>query len=118
MALTFNTKTYKLDQVVGNIATYFGIARGVGIKDDVVIKREVPKVTATFSGLGKGTARLTKTLPLTGAKSPSGDATFEINVKIPVGADAADVTAFFADGVALAAHQAIKDAANGIINQG
>lgn len=118
MALTFNSKTYKLDQVVAAVASYFGALKGVGIKDDVTIRRDPAKATATFSGLSQGTCKLTRTLPLTGAKTPTGDATFTVSVKMPVGAVAADVTAFYADGVALAAHQAVKDAVNGTINQG
>lgn len=97
MALIFNTKTFNLDTSNGNKVTYIGALKTVSVKDDLSLARVAPKATSLFSGVGRTTAKLTRTLALTGAASASADAICEINVSVPVGFTAADVDALLND---------------------
>lgn len=118
MSLVFNTKTYTQDTISGNVATYFGPDRAVGKKDNCQLRREEAKASATFSGFSKGAAKLTRTMSLTDAKTPTADNSIEFSCKIAVGTPEADVAELFADAAALAAHAAFAATAKGIINQG
>lgn len=97
MSLPINAKTYNADSFQQNQVGYIGSLKTVSVKDDVVLKRTAPKESDTFSGVGRTSAKLTRTLTLTGAKSPTGDAICEISVSVPVGFTAADVDAILND---------------------
>lgn len=97
MSLTINAKTYTADSFQQNRIGYIGAAKTVSIKDDVVLSRVQPKPTAVFSGVGRTTAKMTRTLTLTGALTPTGESLVEINVSVPVGYAAADVDSLLND---------------------
>lgn len=97
MSLTFNTKTYNADSFQKDIVGYVGAAKTVSVKDDVALKRTAPKLTSVFSGVGRTQAKLSRTLTLTGALTPTGDAIISIDVSVPVGYAAADVDALLND---------------------
>lgn len=97
MSLVFNTKTYTADSFNGNQVGYIGAAKTVSVKDDVKLSRTAPKPTATFSGLGRTSAKLARTLTLTGALTPTGDASLTIDSAVPVGAASADIDALCND---------------------
>jgi len=97
LSLTFNTKTYNPDGYQQNAVGYIGALKTVTIKDDLALKRVQPKATPVFSGVGRTEAKLTRTLTLTGAVTPTGDAIVDINVSVPVGFAAADVDALLND---------------------
>lgn len=97
MSLTINAKTYTLDQVQNGLVGYIGTLKTVSVKDDVVLKRTAPKPTSVFSGVGRATSKMTRTLALTGALTPSGDGIVEINVSVPVGFAGADVDSLLND---------------------
>jgi len=97
MALTINAKTYNADSYNKDSVGYIGSAKTVSVKDDVRLARTAPKPTATFSGVGRTQAKMTRTLTLTGALSPTGDAICDISVSVPVGYTAADVDTLLND---------------------
>lgn len=97
MPLTFNTKTYTQDSFDINRVGYIGAAKTVSVKDDLVLARQAPKPTPTFSGVGRSDAKLTRTVTLSGALTPSAPAILDIAVSIPVGTAAADVDALLND---------------------
>lgn len=108
MSLTINAKTYGADSYQQNIVGYTGAAKTVSVKDDVVLKRIQPKPTSAFSGIGRTTAKLTRTLTLTGALTPTWDGILEINVNVPVGAASADIDALLNDMGAFLASATFK----------
>lgn len=97
MSLSVNAKTYNADSFQANQIGYIGAGKTVSVKDDIALKRTSPKPTSVFSGVGRTTAKLTRTLTLTGALTPTGDAICEINVSVPIGYAAADVDAILND---------------------
>lgn len=97
MSLTINAKTYTADSFQQSIVGYIGSLKTVSIKDDVQLKRSAPKPTSLFSGVGKTQAKLTRTLTLTGALSPTGEAIVSIDVSVPVGTAGADVDSLLND---------------------
>jgi hypothetical protein len=97
MSLTWNTKVFTADQYGVNAVGYVGTTKTLSVKDDLLLKRTAPKPTASFSGVGRISAKLTRTLTITGALTPTGDAICEINVSIPVGFAGADVDALLND---------------------
>jgi hypothetical protein len=101
MSLVFNTKTYNSDSFAADSVGYIGAAKTVTVKDDLKLNRTRPKATSVFSGVGRATAKLTRTLTLTGALTPTGDALVEINVSVPAGYASADVDALLNDMGAL-----------------
>lgn len=103
MSLVFNTKTYPADGFGVNVISYAGPARTVSLKDDLSMKRVLPKPTATFSGVGRTAAKLTRTMTLAGALTPTWDGIIEINVTLPVGTPDASADALVADAAALLA---------------
>lgn len=108
MALTINAKTYNADRFNNDSVGYIGSLKTVSVKDDVTLKRTAPKATDTFSGLGRSSAKLVRTLTLTGAKTLAGDAMVEINVNVPVGYAGADVDALLNDMGAFLASASFK----------
>jgi hypothetical protein len=103
MSLVFNSKTYVADSFQKDIVSYIGAAKTVSVKDDVKLARTAPKPTTTFSGLGRISSKLSRTLTLTGALTPTGDAIVTIDVAVPVGYAGADVDALLNDMGALLA---------------
>lgn len=97
MSLTINAKTYTADGYQADRVTYAGPLKTVSVKDTLNLARTNPKVTSVFSGLGRTQAKLTRTLTLTGALTPTGDAIVDISIAIPVGSAGADVDALLND---------------------
>lgn len=91
MSLTINAKTFTADSFQQNIVGYNGPAHTISVKDDVVLKRTAPKATAIFSGVSRSEGKLTRTLTLTGALTPTGEGIISISASIPVGAAGADI---------------------------
>lgn len=108
MSLSINTKTYTADSYQKDSVGYLGAAKTVSVKDDVVLRRTAAKATSTFSGMGRTTAKLTRTLTLTGALTPSGDGGVQIDVFVPVGAASADIDALLNDFGAFLASATFK----------
>lgn len=97
MSLTFNTKTYSADSYGSNAVGYIGAAKTVTTKDDFILRRIAPSPVSNFSGVAKVTAKMTRTLTLTNALTPTSDGMVEIKVTVPVGAASADVDALLND---------------------
>lgn len=108
MSLTFNTKTYNADSYGTNAVGYNGPAKTVSLKDDLILRRTQPKPTSLFSGIGRTSAKLSRTVSLTGALTPSGDAIITVDVNVPVGMAAADVDALLNDMGALVSSASFK----------
>lgn len=108
MTIIFNTKTYTADSFQKDQVGYIGAAKTVTVKDDFKMLRTAPKPTVTFSGVGRTSVKLTRTLTLTGALTPTGDAILEVNVSVPVGYASADVDALLNDMGALVAGADMK----------
>lgn len=97
MSLTINAKTYSLDSSLKDAAGYTGTLKTVSVKDDVRLNRVAPKPTVSFSGVGRTSAKLTRTLTLTGSLTPAWDAIVDIQVTVPVGYASADVDSMLND---------------------
>jgi len=97
MTLAVNAGTYTADSFQRDQVGYIGAAKTTSVKDDVVLKRTPPKPTAVFSGVGRTSAKLTRTLTLTGSLTPTGDAIIEASISVPVGYTAADVDTLLND---------------------
>lgn len=109
MSLVFNTKTYTSDSPVGqNGYGYRGALKTVSVKDDLVLRRTAPKPTTVFSGVGRVQSKLTRTLTLTGALTPTGEAIVSIDISFPVGSASADQDAMLNDMGAHLAHADFK----------
>lgn len=109
MSLTINSKAYGSPQRFdGPALTYFGPGKSVSKKDDVRLTATAPKPTATFSGIGRTSAKMTRTLDLTGALTPQGDAIIDVQVSVPVGFTASDVETMCDDIGAWVASSAFK----------
>jgi len=101
MAITVNTKVYNADAASsGNSIPYVGPASTLSVKDRIDLYRTFPKGNAVYSGNGRSRVKMTRTLPLTAAKTTSSDAIVDIHVSIPVGAAAADVDTLITDSAA------------------
>lgn len=108
MALTINAKTYTADSFQKDAVGYIGTGKTVTVKDDVKLARTAPKPTALFSGLGRTSAKMTRTLTLTGAQTPTGDVILEISVAVPVGAASGDIDTLLNDGGSFLASASFK----------
>lgn len=108
MSLSINAKTYNADSFAKDAVGYIGPLKTVSVKDDTGMKRTAPKVSSAFSGVGRTQAKLTRTLTLTGALTPSGDAIVSIDVSVPVGYASADVDALLNDMGAFLASATFK----------
>jgi len=108
MSLTFNTKTYTADGFGSDAVAYIGAAKTASTKDDLSLRRQRPKQTEAFSGLSRTSAKMTRTLTLTGAKTPTGDAILSVDVAVPVGYAGADVDALLNDMGALLSSASFK----------
>jgi len=108
MALTINAKTYNADSFSKDNVAYIGTAKTVSVKDDVRLARTAPKPSATFSGVGRTEAKMTRTLTLTNALTTTGDAIVAISVSVPVGYASADVDTLLNDMGAFLASASFK----------
>jgi len=97
MALTVNAKTFTADKFGPDSIGYFGPAHTASVKDDIQLARTNAKPTTLFSGVARSSAKLTRTLTLTGALTPTGEAIVQINMSVPVGAAGADVDGMLND---------------------
>lgn len=97
MALTINAKSFTADSYSPNAIAYFGPAHTQTLKDDVRLGRVFAKPTSVFSGVGRTSAKLSRTLTLTGALTTSGDAICEISVSVPIGAASGDIDSILND---------------------
>lgn len=97
MSLTVNAKTFSADSFGVNAVIYNGPAHTLSVLDDIRLGRVAPKPTATFSGVGRTNAKLTRTCTLTGALTNSANAIIEIACSVPVGSASADIDALLND---------------------
>lgn len=97
MTLVVNAKNFTADKIGPDSVGYLGPAHTQSVLDDIQLTRVAPKPTTVFSGVGRTTAKLTRTLTLTGALTPSGNGIVSISVSIPVGAAAADIDSMLND---------------------
>lgn len=97
MALVFNSKTYTGDKFGVDAVGYIGAAKTLTVSDDLLMSRTPAKPTTVFSGVARTQAKMTRTLTLTGALTPTGQAILAINVSVPVGAASADIDALLND---------------------
>lgn len=97
MPLTINTKTFTADKIGADVVSYNGPAHTLSLLDDFQLKRVSPKPNSVFSGVGRHTAKLSRTVTLIGALTPTGTAICEINVTIPVGTADATIDAVLND---------------------
>lgn len=97
MSLTVNAKTFAADKFGPDSIGYFGPAHTASVKDDIQLARVAAKPTTLFSGVARSSAKLTRTLTLTGSLTPTGEAIVAINISVPVGAAGADVDAMLND---------------------
>jgi hypothetical protein len=108
MALTINAKTYTADSPSPNSVGYSGPAHTVTVKDYTRLSRVAPKPTTTSSGVGRTSAKLTRTLPLTAALEPVRDAILDVAFTMPVGCAGADVDTMLNDFGAFVASATFK----------
>lgn len=108
MSLTINAKTFTADSFQQNTVGYIGSGKTVSVKDDVQLKRVAPKATSTFSGVSKTQAKMTRTLTLTSALTPTGDVILSIDVSVPVGAASGDIDTLLNDMGAFLASASFK----------
>lgn len=97
MSLSVNAKTYNADSYGPNLIGYIGPVHTATVKDRLNLGRTAAKPTSVFSGVTRTDVKLTRTLTLTGALTPSGEGILEIKTSMPVGAASADIDAFLDD---------------------
>jgi len=97
MSLVFNAKTYTADKFGTDAVGYIGAAHTLSVKDDVQLSRVAAKPTTVFSGISRTQGKLTRTLTLTGALTPTGEAILAVQASVPVGAASADIDALLND---------------------
>lgn len=108
MSLTVNAKTYTADSFGQTAVGYNGPSKTVTVKDDIRLSRTAPKPTAVFSGVGRTSAKLTRTHTLIGSLTPTWDAILDIQVTVPVGMASADVDTMLNDMGAFLASASFK----------
>lgn len=101
MSIVFNAKTYTADKFGVDAVGYNGAAKTLSVSDDLSLSRVAAKPTTVFSGVARTSAKMTRTLTLTGALTPTGQAILQISVSMPVGAAGADIDALLNDMGAL-----------------
>lgn len=108
MTLSINAKTYTADSFNKDSVGYSGPNHTVSVKDYAKLARVAPKKTAVSSGVGRTSAKLTRTLTLTGAVEPTRDLIGDVNLSLPVGAASADVDTYLNDLGAFVASATFK----------
>lgn len=109
MSLTINAKTYAADSFEKDKITYKGPNSTGSVRDDLKLARTGAKATSSFSGLSRTEAKAVRTLTLTGALTPTGDASWDLSVAVPVGAASADIDSLLTDFGAFASSANFKD---------
>lgn len=109
MSLSINAKTYSANSVGPNLVGYAGPNHTSSVKDAFSLGRTDAKPTATFSGMVRSEGKLTRTLTLTGALTPTGESITKFQVAVPVGAASADIDAILNDLGAFIASATYKD---------
>lgn len=97
MSLSINTKTYTGDNFAPDSVGYKGPNHTLSVTDFLSLSRVLPKPTTVFSGVARSQAKLTRTLTLTGALTPTGSAIFQVSSSVPVGASSTDIDAICDD---------------------
>ena len=97
MTFSVNTLTYTADKFSPDSVGYIGPAHTASVKDQFQLARVAAKPTTLFSGVARSSIKLTRTLTLTGALTPTGEAIIQVSVSIPVGASNAAVEAMCSD---------------------
>lgn len=97
MSIPINTKTYTANKFNGTTVGYFGPGQSALAQDKVSMSCTESFGNSAYSGDVRATVRFIRTLTLTGAKSPTGEAYVDIPVKIPKGAASADIDALLND---------------------
>lgn len=115
MSIVVNTKTYANDVPSSKDSQpYLGPAHTLSIKDKFDLFRTAPRASKEFSGMARSRARLVRTVTLTGALTPTGDITIDVNINVPVGAAGADVDTAMTDFSAALAQSWAKDLAKNL----
>lgn len=106
MSLTISTKTYSLDSnPTPDSAKYTGPAQTATVKDQVILKRQAPKVTKDFPGTVRASEKTVKTVML--GTTPR-DMIAETTFSYVVGTPQADITALRVDHAAVVANAATQ----------
>jgi hypothetical protein len=108
MSLTINAKTFTADSLAASAVNYAGPAKTLSLKDDLRLARTAAKPTAVFSGVARVQAKLSRTLALTGALTPTHEGILDLGGSIPVGAASADIDSLINDFAAWVAHASFK----------
>lgn len=108
MTLTVNALTYNVDsQRSPDIVRYSGPSNTLSTKDYIDLYRTSPKPTATFAGVGKAEAKLTRTL--TDGADVVGTGILQVQTSFPVGASSTEMQAMVDDLAAWLATSAATD---------
>lgn len=108
MSLTINAKAFTADSLAANAVNYAGPAKTLSLKDDLRLARTAAKPTSVFSGVARTQAKLSRTLTLTGALTPSHEGILDLSISVPVGAASADIDSMVNDFAAWVAHASFK----------
>jgi hypothetical protein len=108
MSASVNAKTYTANSFAATAIGYQGPNHTVSVKDYLRLSSVAPKPTVTFSGVGRQSAKLTRTSTLTGSLTPTWDAIIDVQTVIPVGMASADVDTLLNDVGAYVASAAFK----------
>jgi hypothetical protein len=100
MSITIDSEVYTGNNYTRDSITYVGPNKSATKKDDLRLAAAAAKATASFSGVGRSEATLTRTLALTGAVTPLGDSLIKMSISVPVGAADADVEELCDDAAA------------------
>lgn len=95
MTIVINTKSYDLASATGTATNYRGPTANFMLKDQLALRVTAPKSTATFAGVARSSAKLTRTLTL--SDGSSADAIVELSASIPARAVKADIDALLSD---------------------
>jgi hypothetical protein len=110
MTITVNTKAYTEDAATNsNVIPYVGPANTLSARDQIILSRVPPVANKTYSGTARSSARLVRTLTLTGAATSTGLGTVEVLCNFPVGSAAVDQQAMIDDMIAGAGQQWFED---------
>lgn len=108
MAITINATSYSPDTGGPNTQSYRSATHTFTTKDEAKLSRVAPKPTVNFSGVARTSAKLSRTLTLTGALTPTHDAILDIQVSMPVGASGANIDSMLNDMGAFLASATFK----------
>jgi len=109
MTLTINAKTFTADAATSaNSIPYVGPAQTILSKDRMELGRTPPKANAAYSGNARSRAKFSRTHTLTGAKTTSGDAIFDVTSSIPVGTSDAAIDTLCDDAASLIGSASFK----------